>query len=217
MTKLNRESGKKRIFNMLAKIFALFALIIVLTFCGCVKPEPPSVYEPNTQFPQEFSGLIKDKKVYVTSVGQSVEMNVLISNMNAVEGLEYTGDSLLDAGKVEDGSVVFIVVGCSLKSLTESNISKDTEMVRARAFAAKAKSGKITLVCWHIGGPDRRGTTSDSFIEYLFTNCSLALFKATGNGDLRLSDWAIAGGVPYMQFDEASTVVLNALMGYSDV
>lgn len=195
--------------------FALAACVIFASACASV--EERREYDPNTEFPSDFVGFIEGRQVYVTSIGQSVEMLQLVLNMDALPDLSYTENSVLKADEVERGAVVFMVVGCSIKSLTESGITKEAEYERAQDFVAAANSGAFDIVCWHIGGVARRGSTSDSFIEYLFGNCSLALFKAEGNSDLKLSDWAGNAGVPYCQFENNMVSILRMLMGADNV
>lgn len=211
---LNRELRRIKKFNFIyvaaAVVIALFAL-----FCGCKNPDT-EIYQPNTVFPQAFNGYLKDRKVYVTSVGQSVEMMQLMRNMDAV-GVSYAEDSLLAPETPEKGSVVFLVVGCSIKSLIENGLTKESEMERAEEFVLRGRAGKYDIVCWHVGGAARRGETSDSFIQLLFANCSLALFKAEGNTDLKLSDWAMSGGVPYCQIENNMADVLKMLAGDQNV
>ena len=217
MTYLNRVLKSTEKFNILLRLVIFAVLLTAIFCCSCTAKTPPEAYEPNTAFPAEFSGFLKDRKVYLTSVGQSAEFVNLMLNMDAVEGLEYEQDSLLNADEVEEGAVVLIVVGCSIKSLAESGLSKESELARSQNFVKNAKQGKFDIICWHIGGVARRGSSSDTLIEYLFANCSLALFRAEGNSDLKLSDWAIAGGVPYCQFESNMASILRLLIGAGDV
>ena len=211
MIYLNKESKNTGKFNIFATILAL--LMAVILCCACTVPPTDGQYEPNTEFPSEFKGFIRGRKIYVTSIGQSVEFVNLMRNMDTVEGLDYEENVLLNANEVEHGSVVFIVVGCSIKSLAESGLTKESEKLRSQNFVAAAERGEFDLICWHIGGVARRGSTSDTLIEYLFGNCSLALFKAEGNADMKLSDWAKAGGTPYCQFESNIVNMLRLLVG----
>lgn len=208
-----------RAFLHAARLIILAALAaLVPVFSACRNDQPAVLsYEPNVLFPYQFSGFAKDKKIYLTSIGQSVEIMQLMLTMNTFDGLEYTEDNLLEADEVEEGAVVFIVVGCSIKSLTENGLTKESETERAQAFIDRAADGDFGLVCWHLGGVARRGATSDSLIELLFGNCDLALFKAEGNYDNKLSDWAISGNVPYCQFRTNATDMLSRLLGVTDV
>lgn len=217
MIYLNRASKSTKKFNIFTVLLAIAAFMTAIFCCACKTGDTSDCYEPNTVFPPEFVGYLKDKKVYVTSAGQSVEIINLVLNMDTVDGLEYEENSLLEAHEVEQGAVVFIVVGCSIKSLAESGLSKESELKRSQEFVTASKQGKFDIICWHIGGVARRGATSDTLIEYLFANCSLALFRADGNSDLKLSDWADSGGVPYLQFESNIASVLRLLTGENDV
>lgn len=225
---MNRESLNTKKYDVRAAsalwralAFALLAAALALAAAfapACRQAAPAhSSYTPNTAFPEQFYGYAAGKKVYITSIGQSVELIQLTLTMTALGMSDYTEDNLLEASEVEEGAVVFVVVGSSLKSLTENGLTRESEAERAKAFIARAERGDFGLVCWHIGGVARRGSTSDSLIELLFGNCDLALFRAESNYDLKLSDWAIAAGVPYCQFGSGMTDTIKQLFGGADV
>ena len=207
MIYLNKESKNTGKFKILSVV--LVAMLIVLS--ACQPTVQPPLYQPQSTLPEMARGLVYGKKLYLTSIGQALDIETLASSMNTLQDISYTMDNLLNASEVEEGSVVFITVGCSFKALTESGLTKESEGERAQQFIDRADRGEITLVSWHIGGIARRGATSDSLVEMLFKQSDLVLFTEAGNRDLFLSDWAIAGGVPYCQFTTSISDVLQYL------
>ncbi len=214
MNRVSKSTGKTEYFA-----FALAAVLaVVLIFAaGCVPQVDDPPYEINTVFPSSFEGAASGKKIYATSVGQSYDLATLSVYMDGV-GLTYDRDSLLTADRVETGSVVFLVVGCSVKAMAEFDVTKETELRRAEAFVSRAAKGEITVIAWHIGGVARRGSVSDSLIKYVFQNVQLALFTADGNileaDDSRsLSDWAVEADVPYCQMSGNIPEILQKLAG----
>ena len=211
---MNRVSRSTEKFNLLFLVFVWATAIVVALLSSCSQPSGKLSYEPNSTFPQEFSGFAAGRKLYVTSIGQSKDIMIFTLRLDkAVEGVQYTDNQLLEADEVEMGALVFAIVGSSLKGLAEGGLTKESETERAKKFAEASKSGKFELVSWHIGGVLRRGTTSDGFIELLFANSRLALFSQEGNEDGALSDCARKYGVPYCQYDASMTQILNKLFG----
>lgn len=196
------------------KFFKLICLIILLfnitLLFSCSKkdqvPNHPDV--DYTVFPTEVNGIIKDKKIYVTSIGQDSEMiKFQLSTLEKQTLFEYTIDSFLDANNVEEGSVVFLFVGCSIKALTESSVTLEDELERANEFASLSKNKKITLIVIHAGGNARRGSTSDSFIKLMFSNSTFNVFVESGNFDNYLSNLSIDNNIPCYQI--ASSLSLS--------
>lgn len=203
--------------NKLSALLFAIVMVFTMTLFGCKTEPPPADYTPNEVFPKEFIGLTQGKKVYATSIGQSMDILTFERSISAVEEIDCVIDPLLEVENVDNGSVVFAVVGCSIKSLTANGLTKESELKRIQRFISAYNESKITLVCWHLGGVARRGATSDSIIQTAFGNCSLAIFKADGNVDLKLSDWANSGSVPYCQFDSSIPLILRYLAGANNV
>ena len=209
MTYLNREwKNTKNKFNTL---FVLLVLMAVLTLSACKPVVVAPSYQPSSVLPDEAYGMVYGKRLYLTSIGQALDIETLAANLDHYPEISYIMDNELYASEVESGSVVFIAVGCSFKALTESGLTKQSETERAEEFIRRANNGEISIVSWHIGGVARRGSTSDSLIELLFKNSQLALFTAAGNNDLFLSDWAIEADVPYCQFGTSIVEVIECM------
>ena len=171
-----------------------------------------------SDIPSSFEGILKTKKLYITSIGQSFDMGNFMYYLEYLKeeyNFEYVDNSMLLANEVEDDAIVFIFVGCSIKALQESGLSLESEKTRANDFLRKRNEGKITIVSWHTGGNARRGATSDELISYVLGGCDLFIYAKGGNEDYFLSDTAINNNVPLYEIDSASQVrtPLIAMLG----
>ena len=204
---LNNTRKFKIIYVLLIIIFCLFLISCKDKEKEKTKPNDDKTYD-NTIFPEKLKGAIKDKKVYITSIGQSQDMieykEVVLDHTNY---FEYEMDSLLSASKVEEGSCVLLFVGCSIKALAASELTIDDELSRAKDYVELAKSKKITLICFHIGGLARRGATSDQFIKALFPYSNMNIYLDSGNGDKLLSSLSNDNNIPC--FEISSKLALD--------
>lgn len=192
-------------------IFLLTLTFVATVFCGC-KGDDDVNKNPNVVFPQSYLGYAAEKSIFVVSIGQSSDAGILSYTLKQCE-ITHTNEFLGDAASVPNGSVVFIAVGCSMKGMAENETSKENELERAQTFVERKNRGEITLVAWHIGGVERRGSTSDSLIEYIFQNSDLVLFDAEGNFDYMLNHWAEQASVPYCQFTSLLIAVKSICRG----
>lgn len=207
-----------RKYNLKKIVCFLLIITCLLFICSCSnnKNNNDLVNYDYHVFPSEMEGIIKDKKVYVTSIGQDAEMiKFQLSTLEKQNLFEYTIDSFLDANTVLDDSVVFAFVGCSIKGLSESGTTLEEELDRANSFVNLYKNNKITLIVIHAGGNARRGSTSDSFIELMFSNSNFNIFVESGNFDNFLSDTSINNNVKCYQINNYLNMkdVVNKLYG----
>lgn len=187
MMELKNIRRNNRLWIILLLTFILF------TSVSCTengeKEQPVYKNIDYTIFPEDMKGLIKDKDIYITSIGQSSDMNdfkeVVLDNLNL---FEYTIDSFLQASEVKESSVVIVFVGCSIKALAASETTIDAELERANEYVQASKNGKITLICCHTGGESRRGATSDQFITVMFKNSQMNIFTADSDNDELLTN-----------------------------
>lgn len=186
------------------KIFYVLLIIIICLFLiSCkdnnkenITPDDKITYD-NTIFPEEMKGALKDKKIYITSIGQSQDMTEYKEVvLDHTKYFEYEENSLLNAKDVEEGSCVLLFVGCSIKALAASELTIDDELSRAKDFVELVKNNKITLICFHIGGLSRRGATSDQFIKALFPYSSMNIYLDSGNSDNLLSSLSNDNNIP---------------------
>ena len=130
----------------------------------------------------KYKGFATGKKLYLTTIGQG-EIEVIESffdDLDMVAGEDYVKNNNLTAADVEDGGVVFVVVGTSGKGLGAAKTDLNGEKARANDFIAKEG---ITLVVFHVGGEGRRGAQSDPIIEIVCPKAAVLLVVNTGNAD----------------------------------
>ena len=207
---------KKRYISFLLILVMFFSCFLVSCKNDEKEPEHHTTYESN--IPSSFEGILKKKKLYITSIGQSFDMGNFMYYLEYLKeeyNFEYVDDSLLLANEVEDDAIVFIFVGCSIKALQESGLTLESEKTRANDFLKKRNEGKITIVSWHTGGNARRGATSDELISYVLSGSDLFIYAKGGNDDYFLSDTAINNNVPLYEIDSSSQVrtPLIAMLG----
>ena len=194
-------------------ILVLLVLILGIFLISCKKTDDnldekkEEVTYDDTIFPNQMKASLKGKKVYVTSIGQSKDIEeykeVVLNN---IDYFEYEVNNFFNASDVEDDSAVLLFVGCSIKALATSELTLDDELARANAFVSKCRRNKITLICIHIGGLGRRGATSDQLIEALFPYSNMNIYLNSGNEDGLLSDLSHKNNV--YAYEIASTLEL---------
>lgn len=195
------------------KIFVLIISLLFLFSCNNNKPNNKNnqnVY--NTDFPSEFVGITNSKKIYLTSFGQSKDIEDLGLFLFKNKSIEYYQDNDLNVNNVEDGSIVFAVVGCSIKGLEAQNTTISEEIKRCNSFAEANRIGKITLITWHIGGMARRGTTSDEIIKLALEGSSLVIYVISGNTDNYLTEIVTEKNIP--SYAITSITLLNKPIEY---
>ncbi len=156
-------------------------------------------------------GVTGSGKIYLTSLGQAdwAFAKEIINGADYVNaGAEEA--QLIAPVDVEDGSIVFAVVGVTAKGIGGAGVTLQDEINRAEAFADKAKDGKISLIVLQLGGKGRRGESSDPVIEKAVAGAKLVLASDDGkNGadyDGKLSEWC-GDNVPlYLYADEMDMV-----------
>ena len=200
------------------KLVCLLLITIVTFFnISCTKEEQGTIDNVDyTIFPNEMKGLIKDKKIYVTSIGQDSEMiKFQYITLEQQKLFEYTIDSFLEADMIEDNSVVFVFVGCSIKTLTENGTTLDEEMKRAEDILDACINKNIKVIAIHTGGEARRGSTSDRFIEKMFASSDFNIYVEAGNFDGFISNISNKNNKPTYQIttNKELTDVVNLLYG----
>lgn len=199
-------------------ILIIFVIILFGLACKDNNENKNHHYDYESKMPQSLEGILQRKKLYITSIGQSMDMEnflVYLGYLKEEYNFEYIEDSFLDANDVEEDAIVFVFVGCSIKAMQESGTSVEKEKERAKAFIDLHDEGKIEIVSWHTGGNSRRGATSDALIDLMIRGSDLLIFAKNGNEDLFLSDTAIDNNVPLFEIEAASQVriPLIAMLG----
>lgn len=193
----------KTIKNIILTLF----LTIMLASCKPEEIEEPIAFE-NDVFPEEFYRVLADKKVYLTSFGQSIEIEDLAQTMEAIEPLDFFMDNYLEIKDIENDSVLLIVVGCSVKGLQEVGVTTEDESLRAEKIFTKKESKNITIIAFHIGGTLRRGRTSDDLIKHVFSNADFNIFYKVGDFDNKLSLFSYDNNVKMYAYDAPTQLLV---------
>lgn len=188
------------------KVFLLiFTLILTLGLVGC-KPEEEQqdddpVAELDLVLSSDFAGLCADRKIYLTTLGQSdidtviniieatsetIPVNNIDKGNEAVVNAVSRKNDLLASEVVKDGAklpVVLLVTGSSGKGLGAAGTNWEAEKARGEAFALAADSNQMILIILHVGGESRRGTTTDPILTAVCPSARLMLVVEGGNMD----------------------------------
>lgn len=211
---------KMELKNIRSRIFTIAILLLsVIAIASCKnndKNDKPNI-ENNDIFPSEFVNITKNKKVYLTSFGQSKEVEDLGLFLYKSKKIDYVQDNKLEIDDVEDDAIVFAVVGCSIKGLEAQNTTKAKEIERCKKFVAAKTEGKITLITWHLGGMSRRGTTSDEIISVALAGSNFSIYVVTGNEDGYLSTTLSENGISYYSIKNITQLEkpINYLFGFN--
>lgn len=221
---------KKILLTLLAVVMVL---ALTLTVVACNPAEEPTPDDKNNlpidQAISETSlkDIAKDKKLYLTSIGQS-DIDVARNLLAAVGLVETTADAegdfetkdLLTASEVEEGAVVFVVVGASTKGLGGAGTDINKETTRANEFATAASEGKLTIISLHLGKQARRGDLSDGIIEIVEKASAVMLISDDGEGtggnyDGLMGNIAKENNIPAYCYSKATGMVapLKYLLG----
>ena len=221
---------KKILLTLLAVVMVL-ALTLTVVACNPTEEEKPDDKNnlPIDQAISEASlkDIAKGKKLYLTSIGQS-DIDVARNLLAAVGLVETTqeeaGDfetkDLLAASEVEEGAVVFVVVGASTKGLGGAGTDINKETTRANEFATAASEGKLTIISLHLGKQARRGDLSDGIIEIVEKASAVMLISDDGEGtggnyDGLMGNIAKENSIPAYCYSKATGMVapLKYLLG----
>lgn len=203
-----KRTKNLNIFLNLIVLFILFFNILFLTACNNEINDPLVPDYDYTVFPEDLKGLIKDKKIYFTSIGQSKDIDTFkIIVLDNLENFEYILDRDITINEIDDNSVVFVFVGCSVKALGESGTSIEDELERTSNFMKQLEKKKITMIGLHTGGQARRGSTSNQFIESVFSNSSFNIFVESGNFDGMLTSLSVENAIPCYQIINVTELI----------
>ena len=154
----------------------------------------------------KYKGLAKDKTLYLTTIGQADVDKVvsLLDDLDMVPGTDYTKKNDLTAAEVEDGAVVFVVIGTSGKGLGAAGTDLNGEKKRANDFIAKEG---ITLVVFHVGGIDRRGDTTDPIIDIVCPKAKVLLVVDGADDDNKFTNIAKDNSIDLYLFSKTSKMI----------
>ena len=191
---------------MMKKVLAvvLAALMVFgLVACGESAETTAAAGAETTAAAQEAAYTTKiATPVFVTTIGQS-DMNVVEQVLKKV-GIEYTADAQLKADAVTGGTVI-MAVGGSNKGLGSAGVDANQEVERGKAIIAQAQSVGAQVICMHLGGTARRGSTSDIMIQPMLEGCNYLIVAGDGDSDGQLTTWA--AGKPITTVADTKAVI----------
>jgi hypothetical protein len=116
-------------------------------------------------------------------VGQSADVDIVATHCKKIKLDVYQNNTIKAEELTSKYKTIILAVGGSNKGLGAAGIDADQELARADALIAKAKELGITVIAMHVGGADRRGTLSDSFIVPAFEAADIGVVVAEGDQD----------------------------------
>lgn len=130
----------------------------------------------------EGEGVTVTQPFLITSIGQSPDSQMVRVLCNRLE-LEFGYDEQVDVEGLEGYEAIFLVVGGSSKGLGAAGIDAAKEIERTNALLEGALEKNMVLVGVHVGGPARRGSLSNQFVEVVFPKAHLMVVVESGNED----------------------------------
>ncbi len=196
---IRKTNNLNKYLNLIVILLLLFNLLITLSSCE-MNNQKETEQSDFTVFPEEKLGMIKNKKIYFTSIGQSEDIDIfkitVLDNLNLFQ-YEYNKEVTID--EIADDSILFVFVGCSLKALGSTGTTIEGELNRTNELVCGLKEKNIKMIGLHVGGKARRGSTSNQFIEIIFENSDINIFVESGNFDNMLTDLSIENNIPCYQ------------------
>ena len=182
-----------------------------------MRPTPTPAPEPvpaSTDLPAITPGSCQ-LPVILTSVGQSADVDIVATHCKKIK-LNVDQNNTIKAEELTGKyKTIILAVGGSNKGLGAAGIDADQELARTDALIKKAKELGITVIAMHVGGADRRGTLSDSFIKPAFAAADIAIIVESGDTDDLMHDILAANHTPtaYVAKSSGARDVLKSLFG----
>ena len=153
--------------------------------------------------------------VLLTSVGQSADVDIVATHCKKIKLDVYQNNTIKAEELTNKYKTIILAVGGSNKGLGAAGIDADQELARTDALIAKAKELGMTVITMHVGGADRRGTLSDSFIKPAFAAADIAIIVESGETDNLMHDILAGNSTPTAYVAKSSGVrdVLKSLFG----
>ncbi|MGQ9472022.1 MAG: DUF6305 family protein [Candidatus Aminicenantales bacterium] len=147
-------------------VLTLACALIMLSPSFSGQTSPPLFYQP----------------ALITSAGQNAEVQ-MVAVLAKRAGISHNLNKMAVAEDLFGIKSLILVLGASLKGLGAAGLDTTKEMERVRELVAAAEEKKIPLLCFHLGGEERRGAQSDEFIKAFLPKASMAIVVKSGNKD----------------------------------
>lgn len=193
---------KKGISNSII-ITLLFSIVFVFSSC---KKQPTIQPIDTSVFPNTFLSVFDQKAIYVTSFGQSIDIEDISRQLDSLD-VTYHRDNYLKIDDVAKDSVVVLVIGCSIKGLQEAGTTVEAESERALNIVNQKEAKNLTLIAYHIGGVERRGKTSDGLIHTIMSETDFNIVYKPGDYDGFISKLSSKNQIPMYSYDFPSQLL----------
>ena len=166
------------------KLLVLLVSLSVLTMAGAAWANPAL---PRAEAP-----------VYITSFGQSPDSNFV----NLLSGRINLDRRHAPLGTINDtywnsARTLIAVLGGSGKGLGAAGVDVASELGRCDSLIASARENNKFIIGVHIGGEDRRGPASETFIPYAGM-VDFMIVRADGNRDGYFTRLCEEKGIPLL-------------------
>lgn len=151
--------------------------------------------------PQENIAPLFDQPVLITSAGQSAEVQ-MVSVLAKRAKLDFTLSKMAGAQDLGQIRTVCLVIGVSLKGLGAAGLDMDQERQRITSLLKAAEEKNIPILCFHLGGEQRRGQQSDAMIEEFLPAARMAIVVKSGNLDGLFNRICEAHGIPLVEVEK---------------
>jgi len=150
-----------------------------------------------------LSSPIADQPAYLTSVGQSADVQMVKTLLTRAE-IEFDFSATAKADEIT-GKTLVLAVGGSSKGLGAAGIKAEDELARAAEIVKAAEEKGMTVISVHVGGEARRGELSDKFIKEVVPYSDYIIVVTDGNKDGFFDK--LANGIPMDTVSKITAVV----------
>jgi|GEM_PF-389185 len=164
-------------------------------------PTAPAAQE--SSFKGALSEPIAERPAYLTSIGQSADVQMVKTLMTRAE-IKFDFSATAKAEEIT-GKTIVLAVGGSSKGLGAAGIKAEDELVRAAEIVKAAKDKGMTVISVHVGGEARRGELSDKFIKEVVPYSDYIIVVEDGNKDGFFDK--LANGIPMDTVKKITAVV----------
>ncbi|NMA62340.1 MAG: hypothetical protein GX956_10695 [Firmicutes bacterium] len=129
------------------------------------------------------SAATPSQPIFVTSAGQSADDMILKVMLDRQLGTTVERNPLAQVADLEGVNTLALVVGVSNKGLGSAGINLDQEKARIKSLLEEAKKNDSYVILVHIGGPARRGASSDEVAKIVAPYAHSIIVGAESNQD----------------------------------
>lgn len=121
--------------------------------------------------------------ILVTSAGQSADDMILKVMLDRQLEEPVERNPLAQVEDLANIKTLILTVGVSNKGLGSAGINFEQEVARIESLLEEAKSNDIYVILVHVGGPSRRGASSDEVAKIVVPHAQSIIIIADSNQD----------------------------------